>query len=145
MSNSVEFSEFFKIINDIKEKENNDKKVSLMYSKLTEFENGEKASDFLNEMGQRFINIGVKKLIDFCKNDNLKIVANLSKEEWDSLADENGQALPQFLANEMIEFSKNINLTTSLADKWNLKKREVNKHIRPMAQYITEGIIDFLE
>ena len=44
-----------------------------------------------------------------------------------------------------INFLKENQLSQKFSSKWNVNKGEVEKHVMPMARYITEGIIDVLE
>ena len=45
----------------------------------------------------------------------------------------------------MINHVKNGQFVENLSIKWKKSEREIEKHIMPMAAYITEGFIDVLE
>ena len=143
MSESIEFSEFFKILDAVKEGEV--EKNKLLDEKLMEYKEGGNSKNFLDELGQRFLYIGIKELFIYSNNEDLKSISEIEKEYWEELAEKNEFQLPQYLANAMINNIKENKLSKQISKKWEVKERELNRHIRPMAQYITEGIIDFLE
>ncbi len=143
MTDSIEFSEFFKLLEAIKEGKS--KTNDLITSKIEEYKDGKNYKSFLDQIGKRFIYIGIKELFDYSKTTDLKLISNIDKERWDELAEEKEFALPQYLANAMINDVKENKLIKQISKDWSVREREVNKHIRPMAQYITEGIIEFLE
>ena len=143
MSESIEFSEFFRLLNSTKE--GGEEKIIKLEEKMIEFKSADDTTSFLEELGKNFIYIGLTELFKYAETKDLKFISNIEKEKWEELAEKNKFQLPQFLANAMINHAKENKLSKKLAAKWNNKQREVNKHIRPMAQYITEGIIDFLE
>ena len=143
MSDSIEFSDFFRILNAIKEDEQGKEKE--LQEKIKEYENTDSSKSFLDELGKIFIQLGMVELYRYTENQDLKSISIFEKEKWDELAEKNDEQLPQYLANKMISNAKENNIPKELANKWNTRPREINKHIRPMAQYITEGIIEFLE
>tara|TARA_Y100001968_G_scaffold47153_1_gene37366 strand:- start:25243 stop:25674 length:432 start_codon:yes stop_codon:yes gene_type:complete len=143
VTDSIEFSEFFKLLEAIKEGKS--KTNDLITSKIEEYKDGKNYKSFLDQIGKRFIYIGIKELFDYSKTTDLKLISNIDKERWDELAEEKEFALPQYLANAMINDVKENKLIKQISKDWSVREREVNKHIRPMAQYITEGIIEFLE
>ena len=75
----------------------------------------------------------------------MKFIGQLSKEDWDELANKNKGELPPHIANKMISYVKENQFSKKLSSKWEKPKREVEKHVMPMAAYITEGLIDVLE
>ena len=94
---------------------------------------------FLNEEND-FIEMKSKSPLDEFNRQ-----VQLTKEEWDELAKKKNCALPVHLANTMINYAKKCNLLEKLSSKWNTSERDIQKHIMPMAAYITEGFIDVLE
>ena len=143
MSESIEFSEFFRLLNEIKEGEEGKEKV--LEEKMKEYQTADNSSSFLDELGKRFIYLGMTNLYQYAGNKDLISLTKLDKKKWEELSDKNEGNLPQYLANRMITSAKDNKTPDELANKWKVGKREVNKHIRPMAQYITEGLIEFLE
>ena len=143
MSESIEFSEFFKLLNSLKE--GDIEKNSILKEKMNEYKEAINSKSFLDELGQRFLHIGIEELYKYSNNENLQLISQMEKEDWEKLAEKNDFQLPQYLANAMITNIKENKLAKAIARKWDVKEREINKHIRPMAQYITEGIIEFLE
>ena len=143
MTTPLEFSEVFKILN--KMKEGDDSQKAALNLILIDYKEGAKAESFLHQLGQMFLYIGVDELYKYTASDNLKFIGQITKEEWDALAKKNNSDLPVYLANSMINFLKKNQLSGILSSKWNVYKGEVEKHVMPMARYITEGIIDVLE
>ncbi len=143
MTNDLEFSDFYKLLYAVKEGE--DSKKDNLISVLSNFKSGEEAESFLQELGQTYLHIGVEELFIYAGSEDLHHIGQLSKEEWDSLAKKQNCDLPVQLANKMINYVKGNGLIKKLASKWGISRREVEKHIRPMSAYITEGLIDVLE
>ena len=143
MQDPIEFSDFYNLLNSVKEGKEENKKV--LDQKIKEYEDNSDAKSFLSELGQTFLRIGILNLYKYAKTKDIKSIGNLTKEEWEKLAEKNEEQLPQYLANNMISHAKDNNLPIKLGEKWKVSRREINKHITPMARYITEGLIDVLE
>ena len=143
MTTPLEFSQVYTILNNIKEGDNSHQtELNLI---LSDFKEGAKAESFLHQLGQMFLYIGVQELYKFTSSENLKFIGQLTKEEWDELVKKNNSDLHIYLANSMINFFKENQLSEKFASKWKVNKGEVEKHVMPMARYITEGFIDLLE
>ena len=143
MSDQIEFSSFFRLINSIKEGES--KKIALLDEKISEFKNGTNSKSFLEELGCLYLYIGITELYNFTNKNDLHSIGIIDKQTWESLSIENEAELPIFLANKMIGYVKDTKKTKELSKKWNVREGEIKKHITKMARYITEGIIDVIE
>ncbi len=143
MSDQIEFSSFYRLLNSIKEGES--EKISLLEKKINEFKIGENSKSFLEELGSLYISIGITELYNFTNKNDLYSIGLINKEEWDNLSIKNGEELPVFLANKMIKFFKENKKSKEMSKKWNVREGEIKKHITKMARYITEGIIDVIE
>ena len=143
MSDQIEFSSFYRLLNSIKEGDL--EKISLLNEKMSEFRNGVNSKSFLDELGSLYLSIGVAELFNFTNKNDLNTIGLIDKEEWESLSTKNQQELPVFLANKMIEYIKENKKVKEMSSKWNIKEGEIRKHITKMARYITEGIIDVIE
>ncbi len=143
MSDQIEFSSFYKLLNSIKEGES--EQISLLDEKINEFKNGTHSKSFLDELGSLYLSIGVTELYNFTNTKDLKEIGLIDKEGWETLSSKNQQELPIYLANKMIEYIKENKKVKEMATKWNVKEGEIRKHITKMARYITEGIIDVIE
>ena len=143
MATPLEFSKAYKLLNALKEGDES-KKESLNLI-LSEYHKGENVESFLHELGQKFLYIGVQELFNYTNSTDMKIIGNLTKEEWDTLATKNKADLPIYLANTMINYFKDNQLVEALSAKWEKSIGEIEKHVRPMSRYITEGLIDVLE
>ena len=143
MTDQVEFSSFYRLLNSIKEGES--EKISLLDEKINEFKNGDKSKNFLDELGSLYLSIGITELYNFTNKKDLHEIGLIDKEGWDTLSSTNQQELPVYLANKMIEYIKENKKVKEISNKWNMKEGEIRKHITQMARYITEGIIDVIE
>ena len=143
MSDQIEFSSFYKLLNSIKEGES--EQISLLDEKINEFKNGNKSKSFLDELGSLYLSIGMTELYNFTNSRDLQEIGLIDKEGWETLSSKNQQELPVYLANKMIEYIKENKKVKEMSNKWNIKEGEIRKHITKMARYITEGIIDVIE
>ena len=143
MSDQIEFSSFYRLLNSIKEGDS--EKISLLDTQISEFKNGLNSSNFLEELGYLYLYIGITELYTFTNRNDLHSIGLIDKETWESLSVKNEEELPVFLANKMIKYVKENKKAKDLSKKWNVREGEINKHITKMARYITEGIIDVIE
>ena len=143
MSDQIEFSSFYKLLNSIKEGDS--EKITLLDEKIIDLKKGINSKNFLDELGSIYLSIGVTELYNFTNKNDLKSIGLIDKEEWESLSDTNQQELPIYLANKMIEYIKENKKVKEISKKWNVREGEIRKHITKMARYITEGIIDAIE
>ena len=143
MSDQIEFSSFYKLLNSIKEGES--EQISLLDEKINEFKNGNNSKSFLDELGSLYLSIGITELYNFTNTKDLQEIGLIDKEGWETLSSQNQQDLPVYLANKMIEYIKENKKVKEMSNKWNIKEGEIRKHISKMARYITEGIIDVIE
>ncbi len=143
MSDQIEFSSFYKLLNSIKEGES--EQISLLDEKINEFKNGNNSKSFLDELGSLYLSIGITELYNFTNTKDLQKIGLINKEGWETLSSTNQQELPVYLANKMIEYIKENKKVKEMSNKWNIKEGEIRKHITKMARYITEGIIDVIE
>jgi len=143
VSDQIEFSSFYKLLNSIKEGES--EQISLLDEKINEFKNGNNSKNFLDELGSLYLSIGITELYNFTNTRDLQEIGLIDKEGWETLSSKNQQELPVYLANKMIEYIKENKKVKEISNKWNIKEGEIRKHITKMARYITEGIIDVIE
>ena len=143
MSDQIEFSSFYKLLNSIKEGES--EQIYVLDEKINEFKNGNNSKSFLDELGSLYLSIGITELYNFTNTRDLQQIGLIDKEGWETLSSTNQQELPVYLANKMIEYIKENKKVKEMSNKWNIKEGEIRKHITKMARYITEGIIDAIE
>ena len=143
MTQALEFSSFYKILNAVKEGDNSQK--DKLDSLLASYKKGDTAESFLHELAQIYLYIGVEELFNYTNSTNLKFIGDLSKDEWDELASNHNCDLPINLANSMIKSMKDDESLNQLSLKWGISIGEIKKHVMPLARYITEGLIDVLE
>ena len=143
MSDQIEFSSFYKLLNSIKEGKS--EQIPLLDETINDFHNGNNSKSFLDELGSLYLSIGITELYNFTNTKNLQEIGLIDKEGWEILSSTNQQELPVYLANKMIEYIKENKKVKEMSNKWNIKEGEIRKHITKMARYITEGIIDVIE
>ena len=143
MSDPIEFSSFYRLLNSIKEGDS--EKIALLDEKISEFKLGLNSKSFLEQLGALYLSIGITELYTFTNKKDLNSIGLIDKEGWEKLSIENEQELPLFLANKMIDYVKKNKKTKELSKKWNVREGEIRKHTTKMARYITEGIIDVIE
>jgi len=143
VSDQIEFSSFYRLLNSIKEGES--EQISLLDEKINEFKNGNNSKSFLDELGSLYLSIGITELYNFTNSRDLQEIGLIDKEGWETLSSKNQQELPVYLANKMIEYIKENKKVIEISKKWNIREGEIRKHITKMARYITEGIIDVIE
>ena len=143
MSDQIEFSSFYKLLNSIKEGKS--EQIPLLDETINDFQNGNNSKSFLDELGSLYLSIGITELYNFTNSRDLQEIGLIDKEGWETLSSTNQQELPVYLANKMIAYIKENKKVKEMSNKWNIKEGEIRKHITKMARYITEGIIDAIE
>ena len=143
MSDQIEFSSFYKLLNSIKEGKT--EQIPLLDETINDFQNGNNSKSFLDELGSLYLSIGITELYNFTNSRDLQEIGLIDKEGWETLSSKNQQELPVYLANKMIEYIEENKKVKEMSNKWNIKEGEIRKHITKMARYITEGIIDVIE
>ena len=143
MSDQIEFSSFYKLLNSIKEGKT--EQIPLLDETINDFQNGNNSKSFLDELGSLYLSIGITELYNFTNSRDLQEIGLIDKEGWETLSSKNQQELPVYLANKMIEYIKENKKVKEMSNKWNIREGEIRKHITKMARYITEGIIDVIE
>ena len=143
MSDQIEFSSFYKLLNSIKEGKS--EQIPLLDETINDFQNGNNSKSFLDELVSLYLYIGMTELYNFTNSRDLQEIGLIDKAGWETLSSKNQQELPVYLANKMIEYIKENKKVKEMSNKWNVKEGEIRKHITKMARYITEGIIDVIE
>ncbi len=143
MTDQIEFSSFYKLLNSIKEGDK--EKISILEKKMNEYKDGESSKSYLEELGYLYLFIGITELYNFTNQKDLQSIGEINKEEWENLSIKNKEDLPIYLANKMVDYIKKNRKTKEISRKWNVKEGEIRKHVTKMARYITEGIIDVIE
>ncbi len=143
MSKPVEFSKFFKLLFEIRNGDQEQK--NSLEGLIDEYRNHGDCDSPLLELGQTFCIIGIEQIFEYSNQGDLKNICDIDKEGWSNLKEEKGSSLPHHLANSMINYAKDNDLSSSLSSKWSVPKGQIQKHINGMARYITEGLIEVLE
>ena len=102
MSDQIEFSSFYKLLNSIKEGKS--EQIPLLDETINDFQNGNNSKSFLDELGSLYLSIGMTELYNFTNSRDLQEIGLIDKEGWETLSSKNQQELPVYLANKMIEY-----------------------------------------
>ena len=89
MSDQIEFSSFYKLLNSIKEGKS--EQISLLDEKINEFKNGDNSTSFLDELGSLYLSIGITELYNYTNSRFLKEIGLIDKEGWETLSSKNQQ------------------------------------------------------
>ena len=127
MSDQIEFSSFYKLLNSIKEGKS--EQIPLLDETINDFQNGNNSKSFLDELGSLYLSIGMTELYNFTNSRDLQEIGLIDKEGWETLSSKNQQELPVYLANKMIEYIKENKKVKEMSNKWNIKEGEIRKHI----------------
>ena len=84
MSDQIEFSSFFRLLNSIKE--GNSEKISLLDEKISEFKNGNSTKSFLEQLGALYLSIGITELYKYTNQQDLHSIGLIDKEVWEKLS-----------------------------------------------------------
>jgi len=104
VSDQIEFSSFYKLLNSIKEGKS--EQIPLLDETINDFQNGNNSKSFLDELGSLYLSIGMTELYNFTNSRDLQEIGLIDKEGWETLSSKNQQELPVYLANKMIEYIK---------------------------------------
>ena len=143
MSDQIEFSSFYRLLNSIKEGDS--EKISLLNDQIEKIKKGEIAKNHLEELGFLYLMIGIEELYNFTNKKDLESIGLIDKKQWEQLSIDNKEELPIFLSNKMINYIKDHKKAKDISNKWSVREAEVKKHITNMARYITEGLLDVIE
>ena len=119
MSDQIEFSSFYKLLNSIKEGKS--EQIPLLDETINDFQNGNNSKSFLDELGSLYLSIGMTELYNFTNSRDLQEIGLIDKEGWETLSSKNQQELPVYLANKMIEYIKENKKVKEMSNKWNIK------------------------
>ncbi len=140
---AVEFSKFYILLNAVKNGDSEKRKE--LEEMLKSFEASSDCESALHELGQKYIYVGINELYEYAGTKDLKAIGDIEKEQWEDIKNERKSELPPHLANTMISYAKENNLSKEISKKWELPKRDIEKNLMNMARYITEGIIDAID
>ena len=143
MSKPVEFSQFYRCLNAVKEGDS-EKQIEL-FKMIDSYKLPQDCPSPLHELGQIFIHIGIMELYKYAGTEDIRKIGLMQKSEWDELEKKQKAQLPPHLANAMINYAKENQLSTKISSKWSTAKREIDNNIMTMARYIVEGIIDAID
>ncbi len=143
MSKPIEFSKFYKLLNEVKEG-NKEKEQELEWI-LAEYEHAKESEGAFDELGQIFCHIGLMKLYDYAGVDELSFIGGLDKLVWDYLKRRMGEGLPEYLVRNMKSHANSHQLVEKISEKWKTPESEVSKNVDGLAKYVTEGIIEVIE
>ena len=143
MSKPVEFGEFYKLLQAVKEgDQEKDKELQWI---LAEYEHAKNSTSPYDELGQIFCHHGVMELYDYTGLDDIKLISCLNKSVWDYLELRTEITLPNYMVNSMVSHASKHELAKKMSDKWNISTEELEENMDGLAKYVTEGIIEIID
>ncbi len=142
MSNSVEFSSFYKLIEEVRD--GNDEKNKELEWMLAEYEHAKDASSAFDELGQIFCHHGIMELYDYTGTDNIKYINGLDISVWNYLKVRMKIDLPEYMIKSMVQHAKEHELALKISRKWDAQVDEIEENLEDLAKYVTEGIVDLI-
>ncbi len=143
MTKPVEFSKFYRALNSAKEGDADQGKE--LKRLLETYKNSDDSDSPLHELGQIFLYVGIMELYNYAGSEDIHFIGGLTQADWNDLSERKKADLPPHLANTMIVYAKKNNLSQKISGRWDISRGELDKNIRNMARYITEGIIDAID
>ncbi len=143
MAKSVEFGEFYKLLQAVKVgDEEKDKQLQWM---LAEYEHAKEATSSYDELGQIFCHHGVMELYDYTGVDSIKFISSLEKMVWDYLEVRMNVALPEYMVTSMVAHAKEHDLVKKMSKKWDTSIEELESNMEGLARYVAEGIVEIID
>ncbi len=143
MDVNVEFSKFYQLLEEVKlGRKEKEEELKLI---LQEYKSAQNTTGPLQELGQIYCYLGLMELFRYTNEEDLGKISLIEESVWSNLAEKQEETLPMRLANHMIDYTKEKNLIKQIAEKWNIPRRKMNRHIINMARFVTEGLIDVID
>ena len=142
MHNPVEFEEFYRLLQAVKNGEK-EKQEELEWI-LAEYEHAKESRGPFDELGQIFCHIGVMELYEYVGLDDMSRISNLEKNIWEYLELRNGVNLNLHIQNAMKAHANEHELSKKISKKWETETEEIEINIDALAKYVTDGIIEIL-
>ncbi|WP_320677261.1 hypothetical protein [Prochlorococcus sp. MIT 1300] len=138
MSSSVQFSDFYRVLEGAKNGDNDQlKKLDWI---LAEYEHATNSINAYDELGQIFCHIGVMKLYEYTGIDEVKIISEFPKEVWDYLILRTKIDLISCMKEAMNKHAKEHDLPKKLCNSWGNSIEEIESNLEDLAFYVAEGI-----
>ena len=140
MQKSVEFDDFYKLLEEVKV--GNEEKNKELEWMLAEYEHAKDSSGAFDELGQIFCHIGVMELYEYTGLDNLQIISSLEESVWKYLRLRMGTTLSEYMLKSMLSHSAKHKLTQKISGKWDTAIDELEENLEGLARYVIDGIVE---
>ena len=142
MTKPIEFGEFYKLIQAVKDgDEAKNKELEWM---LAEYEHAKDSTSPYDELGQIFCHHGVMELYDYTGTDDIKYINSLNKSVWDYLLIRMNISLSDYMVKSMLSHAKEHHLASKMSNKWKIEIDELESNLEDLAKYVTEGIVELI-
>ena len=142
MSKPVEFGSFYKLLQSVKEGE--EEKIKELEWMLAEYEHAKEAKSAYDELGQIFCHHGIMELYEYTGLEDLKVISSLNETIWNYLKLRTNYTLTDYMIKSMLDHAQKHNLTSKMAEKWEISNEDINSNIDDLAKYVVEGIIEII-
>ncbi len=142
MSEPVEFSSFYKLLQSVKE--GSEEQIKELQWMLAEYEHAKESKNAYDELGQIFCHHGIMELYEYTGLDDIQVISNLDKLIWDYLKLRTEVSLQAYMIKSMVSHAKQHKLAAKVAEKWEMTGKEIESNMEDLAKYVTEGIIEVI-
>ncbi len=143
MSKPIEFSDFYRLLTEVKR--GDQKKKEELDWLLAEYEHAKGSEGAYDELGQIFCHIGVMELYEYTGVDNITFISKIESSIWDYLIVRVGEELDDYLVKKMVSHCENHNLAEKISKKWDFPEKELIENIKGLAVYVAQGIVEVVK
>ena len=142
MTNPVEFGSFYKLLQAVRD--GNEEKSKELEWMLAEYEHAKDAKSAYDELGQIFCHHGVMELYEYTGVDNLSYINSLENSVWEYLKIRMNTGLQEYMVKSMVNHAKDHALAKKISNKWDSNLKEIETNIEDLANYVAEGIVELV-
>ncbi len=142
MANPVEFGSFYKLLQAVRD--GNEEKSKELEWMLAEYEHAKDAKSAYDELGQIFCHHGVMELYEYTGVENVSYINSLDKSVWDYLNIRMQTGLHEYMVKSMLNHAQDHQLAKKVSNKWNGDLNEIQGNIEDLANYVAEGIVQLI-
>ena len=142
MTNSVEFGSFYKLLQAVRD--GNQEKGKELEWLLAEYEHAKDATSAYDELGQIFCHHGVMELYEYTGVENVSYINSLDNSVWDYLKIRMKTGLREYMVKSMLNHANDHRLAQKISSKWEFDINEIENNIEGLAKYVTEGIVELI-
>ena len=142
MTNSVEFGSFYKLLQAVRD--GNQEKGKELEWLLAEYEHAKDATSAYDELGQIFCHHGVMELYEYTGVENISYINGLNASVWSYLKVRMKIDLQEYMVKSMLKHAKDHKLAKRISKKWDFESEEIEENVEGLAKYVSEGIVGLI-